>query len=676
MGMSATQARLLYITAQLNNLSLQGQNVSDAKIRLSMDSERIQEKYTRALSNSRLYINPNIFTVDGASTKCELITLENLKAQNLFVYDGSKILGYTYEKVDTGKTETVIVGYEDDLTKPIYPTKTETDTFRDPSNSIPAYGPESLDAMNSIVAATGLGEDDLKTVSYTTVIDGQEKEVNAISIRSQAGFDAIIDQMGKNPDATSQNYVLDLDDGEVIDLSGYNWHGIPAFKGIFDGNGETIQGLNGDSGFFDSLYGVAKNINLEGANVTAERDALGALSNYLADGASIENCNATNVNITCNLKPDTTYAMGYVPERASVGGLVGLSNGNVSNSSVTGQINVPNADDSFGFIGGFIGANTNIVKGESEIKNCYSDVDIKLGSGLDYSNSINNFIGDDSHETTIKNCVAMGAITNASGANINASDLACRGPVLESDVTNMMALDTRNNNNVLYWSNSKSPTYDSGSSNKGVLGTSATETLSDGSKVNVWIQEGGDGYKDQEQATSQANKLPVLNLTELQEDALAKEDTKETPDTTQPPIGYEQKPIEKEVPVYENVLVEDKDFGGLTSLELETGIRNGRYQLVSPAAEDSTQGFNINGTDYELVSLDSCTAIVDKQDDNALALAEVEYEKGMEAIQAQDKRYEMDQKKIDTQYDALIAEEESLKSVLDKNVERSFKTFG
>ena len=88
------------------------------------------------------------------------------------------------------------------------------------------------------------------------------------------------------------------------------------------------------------------------------------------------------------------------------------------------------------------------------------------------------------------------------------------------------------------------------------------------------------------------------------------------------------------------------------------------------------EGFNINGTDYELVSLDSCTAIVDKQDDNALALAEAEYEKGMEAIQAQDKRYEMDQKKIDTQYDALIAEEESLKSVLDKNVERSFKTFG
>ena len=270
----------------------------------------------------------------------------------------------------------------------------------------------------------------------------------------------------------------------------------------------------------------------------------------------------------------------------------------------------------------------------------------------------------------------MGAITTASGANINASDLACRGPVLESDVTNMVALDTRNNNNVLYWSNSTSPTYDSGNTNKGVLGTSVQETLSDGTKADVWLTEGDDGYRDQNQATSQANKLPVINLTELQEDALAKEETKETPDTTQPPIGYEQKPIYEEVPVYETVLVEDENFGGLSSLELETGIRNGRYQLVSPAAADSTQGFNINGTDYELVSLDSCTAIVDKQDDNALALAEAEYQKGMEAIQAQDKRYEMDQKKIDTQYDALLAEEESIKNVLNKNVERSFKTFG
>ena len=53
MGMSASQARLLYLTAQLNNLSLKGQSVSDAKTRLAMDTEAIQEKYIKALNSSR-----------------------------------------------------------------------------------------------------------------------------------------------------------------------------------------------------------------------------------------------------------------------------------------------------------------------------------------------------------------------------------------------------------------------------------------------------------------------------------------------------------------------------------------------------------------------------------------------------------------------------------------------
>ena len=33
-------------------------------------------------------------------------------------------------------------------------------------------------------------------------------------------------------------------------------------------------------------------------------------------------------------------------------------------------------------------------------------------------------------------------------------------------------------------------------------------------------------------------------------------------------------------------------------------------------------------------------------------------------------------KRIDTEYDALMTEEESIKNVINKNVERSFKAFG
>lgn len=663
MGMSAAQARLLYITAQLNNLSHQGQSVSDAKVRLSMDTEAIQERYTAALAKTNYYVNSNIFSTTGSTSKSELITLENLKAQNLMVYDGSKVLGYKWEEVDTGKTKKVVNGYHNGAA---IHGKMAVPAFGAADATIPARNAESLSAMEAIVANSGLGEDDLETVSYSTKIGGKDTQLNAVSIKSQAGFDAIMDAFANNPAACKQNYLFDLPEGESIDLSKYDWHGITAFQGVFDGNGTTFKGLNGDSGFFNSLYGVAKNMNIEGATISAETDALGGMTNYLADGASIENCNAKDIDITCGLQPNVNYATGYKPERASVGGLVGLSNGNISGSSVSGTINVPNADKSFGFIGGAIGANINTAKGESTITNTYADVNIVLSNNTDYSNSINGFIGDDSHETTIKNCISMGTITTADGNPINGSDLANVGPCIESDVTNMIALDTRNNNNVLYWASSDAPTFETGSEYATSLG-----------KTSDILVKGDAAYEDQaeNQATAVANGIPVLNLKEIQESTLVEKGEKWVDDPNNI-TGYEQIADYIDVPEKELQLVPDKEYEGLSSAELEMGLRSGKYQLISPSTSNSTEKLTLNGTDYELVSISSCTTISEAQDEQALSIAEAEYEKDMKKIQTKDKRYEMDQKKIDTEYDALLNEEESIKNVINKNVERSFKTFG
>ncbi len=675
MGMSASQARLLYITTQLNHLSLKGQSVSDAKIRLTMDTDEIQEKYTRALNNSSLYVNNNIFAATGSTTNRETISLEALAAQDLLVYNGSTVLGYKYEEVETGRTKKVLKGYEDDLTKPIYGTKTETETFRSPSASADKLRNEDLNAMNGIVdriktdyAEYGISDEDIRTVSYTTQIGGEEKTVNAIAISSQDALVAVLNNMFINSEARKENYVLDFPEGTVIDFSQINptndWPGIAQFQGLFDGNGVTFSNIGGTQGLFADLYGTVKSVNIDGANISANTDIVGGLAGYLADAGSIENCNVSNVNITCGLQGGVDYPEGYSPERAGIGGLVGLSNGDIRNSSAQGTINVPNADASFGYIGGFIGANINPQKGESLIENCYSDVNIVLSGNSDYSNSINGFIGDDSFEAIIKNCTSLGSITTANGNPINGSDLANWGPVLESDVENLIALDTRNNNNVLYIGNTTSPNWGAGSQN-----------IPDNLGGN-WLKPGDEGYEEQAQATAQGNNLPVLNLKKLQEDALAKEATKEIEDPDNI-IGYEPgEPIYEEVPIKELQLVKDPDYAGLSSAELEKGLREGIFTLVQKARENSNQKVTINGTDYELVSWQTCTDIVDKQDEAKLALAEAEYEKGMAEIQAKDKQYEIDQKKIDTEYKALQAEEESIKTILSKNVERSFKTFG
>ena len=212
MGMSAAQARLLYITAQLNNLSHQGQSVSDAKVRLSMDTEAIQERYTAALAKTNYYVNSNIFSTTGSTSKSELITLENLKAQNLMVYDGSKVLGYKWEKVDTGKTKKVVNGYHNG---DAIHGKMAVPAFGAADATIPARNAESLSAMEAIVANSGLGEDDLETVSYTTKIGGVDTKLNAVSIKSQAGFDAIMEAFANNPAACQQNYLFDLPEGET-----------------------------------------------------------------------------------------------------------------------------------------------------------------------------------------------------------------------------------------------------------------------------------------------------------------------------------------------------------------------------------------------------------------------------------------------------------------------------
>lgn len=62
----------------------------------------------------------------------------------------------------------------------------------------------------------------------------------------------------------------------------------------------------------------------------------------------------------------------------------------------------------------------------------------------------------------------------------------------------------------------------------------------------------------------------------------------------------------------------------------------------------------------------------DKRDE---AQAEAAYQSKMAQIQSKDKRYDLELKSIDTQHQAAQTEVESVKKVINKNIERSFKIF-
>jgi len=71
----------------------------------------------------------------------------------------------------------------------------------------------------------------------------------------------------------------------------------------------------------------------------------------------------------------------------------------------------------------------------------------------------------------------------------------------------------------------------------------------------------------------------------------------------------------------------------------------------------------------------NCSDITEQTDNTAIAIAEAQYTRDMNKIEHKDKMYDMELKNIDTEHSALQTEYESIKTAMDKNIERSFTIY-
>lgn len=117
---------------------------------------------------------------------------------------------------------------------------------------------------------------------------------------------------------------------DTINMQGVSFESILNFRGVFDGDGNTIQNvtintrLAGNVGFFGSLVGtrnsssgLVKNLKLENVTISGDRannSNIGILAGF-ADGATIQGCSVSGT-ITLNKNR---------MEKAVIGGLVGRS---------------------------------------------------------------------------------------------------------------------------------------------------------------------------------------------------------------------------------------------------------------------------------------------------------------------------------------------------------------
>ena len=140
------------------------------------------------------------------------------------------------------------------------------------------------------------------------------------------------------------------------------WYSSNAFHGVFDGNGHTISNFTYTCsgveyvGLFVALGvslgevpGQIKNLSLKDPNIHAElASVVGLLVGRFASGL-ISDCSVSGGTLSGDKDPDGLFC--------HVGGLVGRSDGAVSNCHVSCTIEWDASVNMLGFVGGLIGTN-------------------------------------------------------------------------------------------------------------------------------------------------------------------------------------------------------------------------------------------------------------------------------------------------------------------------------
>ena len=99
---------------------------------------------------------------------------------------------------------------------------------------------------------------------------------------------------------------------------------------------------------------------------------------------------------------------------------------------------------------------------------------------------------------------------------------------------------------------------------------------------------------------------------------------------------------------------------------LITMLKNGKLSI---AFYDSNNDAFIDTT------LDEDESIVEKENKSKMAIAEQAYKNHMDKIEHEDKRFDMQLSKLESEHNALTTEYESVAKVISKNVEKSFNIF-
>ena len=635
MGMSAGQARLLSITAKLTDNELRSQMLTNSKLRLADKSTEASNKYMDALNSQQLMYT----SYDGSGNKLT----EALTANTILTFADLK---NQYAMVNTAGQ--VLVAGSD--IKNFKASKTMADFMY-------AYGIEKVDnpkypeALMNIYGKTTLADN---SYLYETLYDEENPLgwADYLDKETQTGIDTIRDILENNDKNTltmdHANQIAGIVSGWA-NLTGVAEQKLSNYADIGGSFGNYVYELlnipstfpNEDDYRSDEGTKLANNFNL--ASKPCYQNAMGTSRGcYIHVLAHLLDLHSSDITETAHGDPTVSSSWGSTYNTTVGGKTITTSDGNISGSA----IQTADLTESMAPVSEYICANNgnNVLapaKGD-EITPDSALVDKLLSNyKLDADG---NMVQKTFKEKIIdlyyvvENFESDPDLKKNDGSKYTYAELKEYLKNFQEDMEETLNIVTEEyyeaidswKNSLLYWLDrieaAKNVYIEDIKNVPAKQIPDETDSRYQWYK-NLWYRMGGISEKEKDDSGRHYKELDpnLLNNAEWLEFALEH---------------------------------------GVITLEQAQFNKDGSVTYPNMGTYDWTSIIYTNAAD-----------IVSQEDSAAIALAEVEYENAVRDIENEDKKIDQDLKKLDTEHSALQTEYDSIKSVIDKNVERSFKAF-
>lgn len=718
MGMAASQARLLTITARLADNELRSQTINNAKMRLSTQSSQASENYINALNNATMKFSNYDVNGEAVSQNLTFNALTAYSSYNtqygLANASGQLLVSESEAamfKNAGGNLNKYLQAHGLEYTTTYFENigAMKNDAYPTPFNNI------SVEDLKSYYEQYSSFESSLELQNFQSSYKAFIKETANLN---KAVSTALKSYLVNSP-VDTLNLGLDGDNITVGNTYTITSSSIEAFKNAFKGtnsNNYNIvklknEGLISETDY-KSLEAKINNIkyssrtmhNADGTDTTvngiqradaidlsAAEDTTAGTITYTIDGdvkivvdkstGKVKSCEYTTGGQTASESETNSRTLGYAGEEKSIDDAIKKENGVsfkdfVNNLYYTETVDSETSNSFFSLTGdgteespyqAFEGGIVNSTD-TSKVKEFYNDL------ADDIINSIMNSVNKEKFAQILIDKAGKSNDGKYNELKDMGIDLKAYIPGLENvtlaqQLTNYQTakdtfldtiFDSESKNQVVedLQSNKVISYIDENGETKQV--TVTPENLTD---IDFILQ-----YLKQSNLT-QSNSFNTIIKQHIVETMIENNGTpkyawvdsndtsnKDNADTKAQWYTNLFKRMQQGYKAIENGLASSSQW-------MEYALESGIVTL-----EQVDKSYNWNSLDYK-----SCTKITEETDDAAVTKAEAEYNRAMNDIEAKDNIYDIELKNIDTEHTSLQTEYDVIKGVISKNIDRTFK---